>query len=100
MNENEQNTVDTSMVDTASIEEPKESKVEETQQETKQDSMQETILSIKQGYEEKIAKQKAEADKAIKERDAVIKQLLSGENTAKEPTIIDKINAKRIYKKW
>ncbi len=67
----------------------------------KQRTLQETIECIKQGYETKLAEQKAEADKAIKERDEVIKQLLSGNGTANEPpSIVDKINAKRNYKKW
>lgn len=87
---NEQPIIDTSIVDSATNDAP-----------PKQSTLQETITSIKQGYETKLAEQKAEADKAIKERDEVIKQLLSGNGTAtKPPSIVDKINAKRTYKKW
>lgn len=92
---NEQPIIDTSIVDSATNDEPP--KVEPP----KQSTLQETITSIKQGYETKLVEQKAEADKAIKERDEVIKQLLSGNGTAtKPPSIVDKINAKRTYKKW
>ena len=66
------------------------------------ETLNKTIATIKEGYEEKLAKQKAESDKAIKERDDVIKQLLTGgEDTAKKPlSIVDKINQKRQFKKW
>lgn len=97
---NEQPIIDTSIVDSATNDVPpkeEQPKVEPP----KQSTLQETITSIKQGYETKLAEQKAEADKAIKERDEVIKQLLSGNGTAtKPPSIVDKINAKRTYKKW
>lgn len=68
----------------------------------KEETLNKTIATIKEGYEEKLAKQKAESDKAIKERDDVIKQLLTGgEDTAKKPlSIVDKINQKRQFKKW
>lgn len=97
---NEQPIIDTSIVDSATTDAPP--KEEQTKVEPpKQSTLQETITSIKQGYETKLAEQKAEADKAIKERDEVIKQLLSGNGTAtKPPSIVDKINAKRNYKKW
>lgn len=98
---NEQPIIDTSIVDSATTDAPLKEEQPKVEQPPKQDTLQETITSIKQGYETKLAEQKAEADKAIKERDEVIKQLLSGNGTAtKPPSIVDKINAKRNYKKW
>lgn len=94
------------MTDEEIKEEPKqeESKQEEPvkEEEKEQPSLEKTINTLKEGYETKIAKLKADAERAISERDNVIKQLLNGDETANEPepTIVDKINAKRQYKKW
>ena len=63
------------------------------------------VKQVKDEYEEKMLKQRDTYDKRIKERDAVIKQLLSGSGDTNKPhenVIIDKINARRIAqnKKW
>ena len=73
-----------------------------------QDHKEDTALIVKQvkdEYEDKMLKQRDMYDKRIKERDAVIKQLLSDggdTNKPRENVIIDKINARRIAqnKKW
>lgn len=62
-------------------------------------SYAEALEAIKNEYAEKITSIKTESAKAIKERDEIIKQLLTEENVSRE-TFVDKINSKRNYKKW
>lgn len=63
-------------------------------------SYTDALLDVKKEYESKIAKLNEEHNKQIKERDNVIKQLLNDENTAPVETVADKINKKRVFKKW
>ena len=89
--------------------EPKqEQKQEQKQDEPKQEQEQKQdenltriVTEIKEQYENKIEALKDAYGKQIAERDIVIKQLLSDNNTAVETeTMVDKINKKRNYKKW
>lgn len=63
------------------------------------------VKQVKDEYEAKISKQRIAYEKRLKEREDVIKQLLSGDGDANKPSenvIIDKINARRSAqnKKW
>lgn len=59
------------------------------------------VQELKAQYEVQIEALKDAYGKQIAERDIVIKQLLSGDNTAdNHETICDKINKKRNFKKW
>ena len=80
-------------------EEQQEEKAEEQQEEQTESDL---IASVKASYEEKIATIKAEYDARLKERDKVIKQLIKEETDNPPPTdgIVEKINSRRIYKKW
>lgn len=61
------------------------------------------VKKVKEGYEKKMADQQAEFDKRLKNREAVINNLLENGNANEpQPTFVDKINAQRIAqnKKW
>ena len=53
------------------------------------------LASVKAGYEEKLSKQKADYEKRLKEREDVISQLLTGDNTPPDKTIAETINESR-----
>ena len=60
------------------------------------DERLETLLAnVKAGYEEKLSKQKADYEKRLKEREDVINQLLTGDNTPPDKTIAETINESR-----
>ena len=63
------------------------------------------VKQVKDEYESKLLKQHDTYEKRLKERESVIKQLLSDDGDANQPptnTIVDKINARRSAqnKKW
>jgi len=61
------------------------------------------VKKVKDGYEKKLTDQQAEFDKRLKDREAVINNLLeNGDANEPQPTFVDKINARRIAqnKKW
>ena len=53
------------------------------------------LANVKAGYEEKLSKQKADYEKRLKEREDVISQLLTGDNTPPDKTIAETINESR-----
>lgn len=70
-----------------------------------EEDTQTLVKQIKDEYEAKLTKQRVSYEKRLKERQDVIKQLLSDDgnaNKSNENVIIDKINARRIAqnKKW
>ena len=73
-------------------EEPK-PKPEETP--PKDEHLETLLASVKAGYEEKLSKQKADYEKRLKEREDVINQLLTGDNTPPDKTIAETINESR-----
>lgn len=78
-----------------------EEKEEVEEQEEKEENEIETIvLNIKKEYEEKIASINEKNKKELQKRDNLIKQLIAGEKEEETPSIADKINAKRQFKKW
>lgn len=75
--------------------------VEQNQsQEENQKSFEESIKELRETYERKINDILLSKNKEIEERDNVIKQLLIGEDNEEKSTIVEKINEKRIFKKW
>ena len=63
-----------------------------------QEDTQALVKQVKDEYEAKLTKQRIAYEKRLNEREAVIKQLLSGDGDANKPSeniIIDKINARR-----
>lgn len=69
-------------------------------QEENQKSFEDSIKELRETYERKINDILLSKNKEIEERDNVIKQLLIGENNEEKSTIVEKINEKRIFKKW
>ena len=87
--------------------EPKPTKEQPTEpRQPPQPTFKDEFKEIKETYERRLEEQKAMFEKAIAERDDVIKQFVSGkpimqpENAPDTDTYIDKINKKRTYKKW
>ena len=72
----------------------------QNQNEEIQKSFEESIKELKETYERKINELLLSKNKEIEERDSVIKQLLIGEDNEEKSTIVEKINGKRIFKKW
>lgn len=69
-------------------------------QEEIQKSFEESIKELRDTYERKINDILLSKNKEIEERDNVIKQLLIGEDNEEKSTIVEKLNEKRIFKKW
>ena len=69
-------------------------------QEEIQKSFEDSIKELRETYERKINDILLSKNKEIEERDNVIKQLLIGEDNEEKSTIVEKINEKRIFKKW
>ena len=69
-------------------------------QEEIQKSFEDSIKELRETYERKINDILLSKNKEIEERDNVIKQLLIGEDNEEKSTIVEKINEKRILKKW
>ncbi len=60
------------------------------------------VNDLKQDYDNRISAMREKYTNEIAQRDDIIRQLMVGNETAKEPTpsIVDNINNKRIFKKW
>ncbi len=73
---------------------------EEKIEEQEENKLENLVISIKKEYEEKIASINEKNKKELQKRDNLIKQLIAGEKEEETPSIADKINAKRQFKKW
>ena len=74
---------------------------EQQEQEQQEENLTTLVDELKTQYENRIKEIVANKDKEIAQRDDVIKQLLDDTKTAKvQPSIADKINAKRNFRKW
>ena len=83
--------------------EEKKPEEQEKQEEEKQEETEykDLILEIQQEYMAKIQSIVEKNKKELAKRDNLIKQLIAGESNQEEtPSIADKINAKRQFKKW
>lgn len=98
--ENEQK--ENNVVETETEVEKKNEQVEKKNEQVETTKELPTVVQeIKAQYEVQIEALKDAYGKQIAERDIVIKQLLSDNNTAVEhETLVDKINKKRNFKKW
>lgn len=82
------------------LEEKEEKEEIEEQEEEKENEFENLVISLKKEYEEKIASINEKNKKELVKRDNLIKQLIAGEKEEETPSIADKINAKRLFKKW
>lgn len=79
-----------------------EEKTEDVVEEKTEDTLPDIVNKIRKEYEMRIAEMEAKHAAAIADRDTIIQQLISGnqsENGSSE-TFIDRINEKRNFKKW
>ena len=79
-----------------------EEKTEDVVEEKTEDTLPDIVNKIREEYENRIAEMEAKHVAAIADRDAIIQQLISGNQSGNgsSETFIDKINDKRIFKKW
>lgn len=82
--------------------EEKKPEEQEKQEEEKQEETEykDLILEIQQEYMAKIQSIVEKNKKELAKRDDLIKQLIAGEKDEETPSIADKINARRQFKKW
>lgn len=82
--------------------EEKKPEEQEKQEEEKQEETEykDLILEIQQEYMAKIQSIVEKNKKELEKRDNLIKQLIAGEKDEETPSIADKINARRQFKKW
>ena len=75
---------------------------EDVVEEKTEDTLPDIVNKIREEYEMRIAEMEAKHAAAIADRDAIIQQLISGNQSGNgsSETFIDKINDKRIFKKW
>lgn len=79
-----------------------EEKTEDNIEETPKNTLPDLVGKIREEYEKRITEMEAKHASAIAERDAIIEQLISGNNSnnVSRETYISKINEKRNFKKW
>ena len=79
-----------------------EEKTEDVIEEKTVDTFPDIVNKIRKEYEMRIADLESKQAAAIADRDEIIQQLISGNQSGNgsSETFIDKINEKRNYKKW
>ena len=79
-----------------------EEKTEDVVEEKTVDTLPDIVNKIREEYENRIAEMEAKHAAAIADRDAIIQQLISGNQSGNgsSETFIDRINEKRNFKKW
>lgn len=79
-----------------------EEKTEDVVEEKTEDTLPDIVNKIREEYEMRITEMEARHAAAIADRDAIIQQLISGNQSGNgsSETFIGKINDKRIFKKW
>ena len=79
-----------------------EEKTEDVVEEKAEDTLPDIINKIRKEYDMRILEMEAKHAAAIADRDAIIQQLISGNQSGNglSETFIDKINEKRNFKKW
>lgn len=76
-------------------------KIESETIETTEESLPDIVADIRAEYEKKISDMITEHQKAIVERDTIIKQLISGGAPGQQrETFVERLNNKRNFKKW
>lgn len=70
-------------------------------EEDKQEESQDVLATVNAAWEERERKMREDYERRIAERDALIAQLIKGENDpVAADGIVDKVNSRRQYKKW
>ena len=70
-------------------------------EEDKQEESQDALATVNAAWEERERKMREDYERRIAERDALIAQLIKGENDpVAADGIVDKINSRRQFKKW
>ena len=79
-----------------------EEKTEDVVEEKTEDTLPDIVIKIREEYENRIAEIEAKCAAAIADRDAIIQQLISGNQSGNgsSETFIGRINEKRNFKKW
>ena len=79
-----------------------EEKTEDVVEEKTEDTLPDIVIKIREEYENRIAEIEAKHAAAISDRDAIIQQLISGNQpgNGSSETFIGRINEKRNFKKW
>ena len=79
-----------------------EEKTEDVVEEKTVDTLPDIVNKIREEYEMRIAEMEAKHATAIADRDAIIQQLISDNQSGNgsSETFIDRINKKRNFKKW
>lgn len=79
-----------------------EEKTEDVVKEKTEDTLPDIVNKIRKEYEMRIVEMEAKHVAAIADRDAIIQQLISGNQSGNgsSETFIDRINEKRNFKKW
>lgn len=79
-----------------------EEKSEDVVEEKTEDTLPDIVNKIRKEYETCIAEMEAKHAADIADRDAIIQQLISGNQSGNgsSETFIDRINEKRNFKKW
>ena len=79
-----------------------EEKTEDAVEEKTEGTLPDIVNKIREEYEMRITEMEARHAAAIADRDAIIQQLISGNQSGNRSseTFIGKINDKRIFKKW
>ena len=77
-------------------------KDEDVVEEKTEDTLPDIVIKIREEYENRIAEIEAKHAAAIADRDAIIQQLISGNQpgNGSSETFIGRINEKRNFKKW
>ena len=77
-------------------------KDEDVVEEKTEDTLPDIVIKIREEYENRIAEIEAKRAAAIADRDAIIQQLISGNQpgNGSSETFIGRINEKRNFKKW
>ena len=79
-----------------------ETKTEDVIEAKTEDTLPDIVNKIREEYEMRIAEMESKHATAIADRDAIIQQLISGNQSGNgsSETFIDRINEKRNFKKW
>ena len=84
------------------IEDVVEEKTEDVVEEKTEDTLPDLVEKIRVDYETRLAEMEAKHAAAIADRDAIIQQLISGNNSnnVSRETFVERLNEKRNFKKW
>lgn len=79
---------------------PQNEEIVEPNEEVSEIALNDLIFDVKQEYEKKLFDLDTQYKQQIKERDSIIKQLLTSDKPTQEESIADMVNKNRSFKKW